>query len=398
MTDPALTSSNYNEFKQKQLDQLAKIFYDPTMGYVGANQLIRQARDMGITLQDNEIKQWYGDQKVNQLWKQSKNVVEKSFLPIRAPGPGYIQADLIDMRKYEKANDGMAWILTVIDVYTGEAFARALPDKKAETVGPHLEEILGWFIEIRDNKVRSRVKVKRVTLTTDDGGEFKGKLTKFLKENNVDHYIANPNDNTKTRTALVENFNRIILKKIFKFIYGPLAKGRKPFRYVDILPILVDNYNKYKSEQFARNDPISFYDPFQIGDYVRHILPGTIFTKPTREPAYSSEIYRIVARDGARYKLMSLPDFKILKKSFLPRQLRKVTPPSKSMDYSLPNEKELEETVERVKKKLDRQQRFKRLQRESQLDVSKSGEIVVPEHLKPAKEKREIRKPARFRD
>lgn len=65
--DPVKTSLNFKAPDKNMLDQLAKIFYDPAMGYVGANQLIRQARDMGITLQDNEIKQWYEDQKVNQL-------------------------------------------------------------------------------------------------------------------------------------------------------------------------------------------------------------------------------------------------------------------------------------------------------------------------------------------
>ena len=65
-------------------------------------------------------------------------------------------------------------------------------------------------------------------------------------------------------------------------------------------------------------------DNLKIGDFVR--IPNqetkSLFSKNARLTNYSDEVYRIVARDRARYKLIKGAD--ILPISYLPRQLLKV--------------------------------------------------------------------------
>src|SRR5690606_15445208 len=208
---------------------LAQIFYNPKAGYIGPSKLIEVARKLNVPLSDASIRKWYNGQKVNQLWKQSKNKIKKLFVPIRAPEPGYLQADLIDMNKYHKTNDGYCWLLTVIDVYTREGFVVPLKSKTEKEVSSILINIFDSY----PHPVKA--------LTTDDGTEFKGPLTSYLEGKGIKLYIANLNDNTKTRTALVENFNRIILKKIFKSIhrgstpFNPKGESPLPFRYIDVI-------------------------------------------------------------------------------------------------------------------------------------------------------------------
>lgn len=53
----------------------------------------------------------------------------------------FVQMDLAEMQNHAKENDGMRYILTMIDVFSRFAFAIPLPNKKGDTVAEALKNV-----------------------------------------------------------------------------------------------------------------------------------------------------------------------------------------------------------------------------------------------------------------
>ena len=317
-------------------DKLAKLFYDPKTGFISAGKLIQKAVDNGIYLPESAIRKWYDEQEVNQIYHEKPASKESSmYYKVVAPHIGYLEADLIDMRNLARYNGGYKWILNIIDLRSRYVWAKAVKSKKAADVSPFVEQVI--------ESVSKRYPANIITLTTDDGGEFKGQLREFLDRYNIDHYIANPNDNTKRRTAHIESWNRTLLRMLFKALHSA-----NNWKWIDILPAIIYNHNHTINKQISdRNHQLTPYDvyirgrksyekkvPFvdnlAIGDYVRiraieSDSTEAAFKKKTREQKYSQTVYRIIGRDGVRYMLTKPETLLILNKSYLPRQLLKVS-------------------------------------------------------------------------
>jgi len=120
------------------------------------------------------------------------------------------QADLIDLRKLMLQNDGVKYILTIIDVFSKYAICVPLKNKKALSIADQFFEIFS-------------VMAPRI-LQTDNGKEFLGKPYSPL--------------------SYIERFNQTIKKKIFTWLANQAAQGRRNSgRYIDVLQDLVYNYN-----------------------------------------------------------------------------------------------------------------------------------------------------------
>lgn len=353
------------------MDALTELFYSPETGFCGLKQLLKLAKENKLKLSSGEITEWYKNQSINQVFRKD---YKTSNIPFYAKKVGQIQADLIDISLLARKNDNYKWILTVIDVKT--RFAWAFPLKKKNPA-----EILEKFYQIQSDL--KNVGKDIVTLTVDDGGEFKGVVKAWCKSQEIPIWIANPTQNTKGRTGLVEGYNRTLLRKMFKWM-----KSGDNYRWVEFLDDFVKNTNSEKSlkKSFLTLD-LQIIDPFDIGDFVRIILPRTIFSKPSREPSWSDKVYRILTRDHARYKLTD-DEFKVLPLAYLPKQLQKVSKHSNILDSNSLKESQLEKRI--VTK-----------QRQSNLDMSKvighEKEIAIPKRL-VVTGKRKAKIPSRFRD
>ena len=323
------------------LEKLANIFYDPKTGFVGLNKLIEKAEQNGIYLPESKIKKWYYNQDVNQIYKEKKDSRD-NYYKVVAPAVGYLEADLIDISNLARYNHGYKWILNMIDLRSRYVWAAPVKSKTAEEIAPFVEKVI--------KSVSRRYPKNIITLTTDDGGEFKGPLKVFLDRNDIDHYIANPNNNTKRRTAHVESWNRNLLRMLFKVLHV-----RNNWDWVTILPDLIYNHNHSINKQISITDfskknvmhditpydvfikhmkshevKVPFHDDLKIGDYVRirSFDPDSSesnFRKKTREQKYTKTVYRIIGREGVRY-LLTLPgSLEALEQKYLPRQLLKVS-------------------------------------------------------------------------
>ena len=139
--------------------------------------------------------------------------------------PGQIvQSDLIDMQKYSGSNSGYNFILVVIDCFSKKLYAEALKNKSAEETANALRKIF------------ERIPFPIQTLIFDEGLEYKNRhVNLLLTEYNVHSYHIK----SKLKASSAERVNKTIKNKIWKYF---TETGRK--RWIEILPELVENYNK----------------------------------------------------------------------------------------------------------------------------------------------------------
>ena len=151
--------------------------------------------------------------------------VRRSYAQIYAPRPGYlIEMDLSDMTALRKANDGVTFILGVIDVFSKEAWALPLKNKSAMKVTEAMRKILKMMPSI-PRHARS-----------DEGKEFFNKpFQSLMSEQGVNHYVAR---RAPMKAACIERWWRTIKGRL-----GRYMTEKNTHRYVNILSDVVAGYN-----------------------------------------------------------------------------------------------------------------------------------------------------------
>ena len=325
------------------MEKVKDIYYDPKTGYIGLNSLQKKLIENGIYLSYDEIKNWYKDQQVNQIYKEGNYM--KSYHTIKAPlnMVGCFQMDLMITERFYKQNKGYKYILNIIDVYSRMAFSFLLKTKTPKEVAPHVEKV----IQLTNNKVP-------LFFTTDNGTEFLGEVEELFEKYNVMVYVNDPNSsNAKHITGIVERFNRTLWNRIRKYMYA-----HDTLTYYDVLDDLVYNYNntvhstikvkpidvwsgKVKPENINENNVETI--EFQIGDKVRHKKVHQTFTKKGFEPVYSIKTYTVEGKLGNKYLLSN-------GKYYLPDQLNIATSSTENTFNKTLKDNKLDIKKERVLK------------------------------------------------
>ena len=138
-------------------------------------------------------------------------------------------ADLVDMKDFEEENDGMKWILTVINVFSKFGWMKPLKNKSGESVALALKSIFK--------------KRKPKFLWTDRGKEFwNAKVKNLLKEEGVKLYSTE----NEEKSSVVERWNRTMKEKMWK-----MFTERNSCVFLDQLDDLVLQYNKKKHSSIA---------------------------------------------------------------------------------------------------------------------------------------------------
>ena len=229
-------------------------------------------------------------------------------------------ADLADMKAFEKDNDGYTFLLMVIDIFSKYGWIVPLKNKKGVNVAKALENI---FQERKPKK-----------LWTDKGAEFYNKDVKKL----LDIYSTE----NEEKSSIVERWIRTMKEKMWKYF-----TDNNTYRYIDILPDLVKDYNntvhtsikmtpieasKKENELTAwRNlypDRYKIHNlrtpKFSVGDEVRITKKKKVFEKgyTTRWTEEIFTIKKIQNTDPITYKLEDLQGEEI-KGSFYEPELQK---------------------------------------------------------------------------
>ena len=136
--------------------------------------------------------------------------------------------DLIDMKIYEKQNNGYKYILTVIDYFTKYVWAEPLKDTQSLSVK-------NAMIKITDE---SNTMPK--TFQADNGSEFKGEFSDWTHSNNID--LIKTLSYSPTSNGLIENYNKQLRKVIRE---GTIRYNS--LNWVNHLNEYTNNHNNHKN-------------------------------------------------------------------------------------------------------------------------------------------------------
>ena len=242
----------------------------------------------------------------------------------------HFQADLVDMSKFAKENNGYKWILNVIDTFSKKLWAFKIKNKSAKSVLDVIKPLLE--------------KHKPQKLETDLGTEFKNeKLQNLLKKHKIDHYSVS----SDRKCAIVERVNRTLKTRMYRAF---TAQGSH--RWIDILDDLVAGYNntyhtstKFKPNAVNKNNeeevrenlfpPLPARSPPKLkeGDSVRITRKKNIFEKGY-ERTWSFEVFFISKVRKTNPVTYAIEDYKgeEIEGSFYESEVQKV---DKSKDIYL---------------------------------------------------------------
>ena len=131
--------------------------------------------------------------------------------------------DLVEMPQYSKWNEGIKYLLMVIDVFSKYGWIVPLKDKKTESVSLAFDHIF------------KKSKRKPEKLWTDKGSEF---ISKHFKEFLKTHHIILYHTENEEKSSIVERWNKTMKNKMWK-----MFSANNNTIYWDKLDNLVDDYN-----------------------------------------------------------------------------------------------------------------------------------------------------------
>jgi hypothetical protein len=197
-----------------------KIYHDPNVvgSLGGVANLARALADK----KRKKTREWLSGQDAYTLHRQARKTFPRR--PTIVSGPGVqLQADLMDVSSHAERNDGVKFLLTVVDVFSRLAWAVPLRDKSGREVSDALRQTFAG----------SGYK----KLQTDKGTEFRNaRVREFLREEGTRWFSS---ENEVIKASLVERFNRTLRRKIHAY----LTRFREG-RYIDRLSEMVDAYNR----------------------------------------------------------------------------------------------------------------------------------------------------------
>ena len=197
--------------------KLQQIYYDPKR--VGSNGGVAALRKV---VPEKNVEQWLSEQDAYTLHKPVRRHFKRRCVVVCGPNQQW-QADLVDMSRLKKSNDGTTLLLTVIDVFSKRAWCIPLKNKSAASLVAAFTQLL-----------RER---PPITLQTDTGSEFLNRsVQKLLKQYGVHHFSTH---NEETKASIVERFNRTLKTRMLRYFTNSHS-----VRYLDVLQDFVRSYNK----------------------------------------------------------------------------------------------------------------------------------------------------------
>ena len=204
---------------------LKGVYYDPANAgsFSGPDKLYRYVRKAGkYVISKHRIRQWLHRQEAYSLQRPVRRHFKRNTV-ITTGIDDQWDADLIDMSKYKTDNNGQAYVLIVIDIFSKYVWLRSLSTKMGKDVERAFAEILD------EGRHPNRVR-------TDKGQEFRSKeFNRLLKDRRIEHLYA---QNTEIKANYAERAIKTIKSKIHRYMTYKMSN-----HYTDHLQDFADNYN-----------------------------------------------------------------------------------------------------------------------------------------------------------
>jgi Integrase core domain/Chromo (CHRromatin Organisation MOdifier) domain len=207
---------------RKDIAQAAKAIYYDASNPAGFGGLSRIAK--ALTVKDqHRVRKWLQSQRVYTLHKPVRKRYDTRVYKVGGIDFQW-QADLCEMQQHASLNNGMRYILTVIDIFSRYAWAEPIAAKSGQN-------IVNAFRKIFQKSGRKPLK-----LQTDQGKEFENATFRsFLREQgNIKHFTVK----SQFKAAIVERYNRTLKEKLWRYFTYTGS-----YRWLEVLPLLVQAYN-----------------------------------------------------------------------------------------------------------------------------------------------------------
>jgi len=145
--------------------------------------------------------------------------------------------DLASIENIAKYNDGIKFLLILIDIFSRFLIIKPLKNKKSLTVANALKLIF-------ENNSR-----KPKVIRFDQGGKFKSEVKKYLKKMGI-HVFYTQNNRIKA------NYAERVIRTIKNIIYS-YCMEKQTYRYIDVLQDIVDSYNNTPHQSLGGTTPAS---------------------------------------------------------------------------------------------------------------------------------------------
>ena len=307
-------------------EYLSSVYYNPkrTGGLGGVERLYLDVKKDGkYNISRAQLKKWLMKQDTYTLHKPARRNYRRNRVIVGGIDELW-QMDLADMQSIAD-NDGYRYLLVCIDVFSKYVWVIPLKDK----TGPAL--VTAFKVILRSGRKPQKIQ-------TDQGTEFFNKHFKALmKEEEIQLY----NTYNETKASVVERVIRTLKTRMWRYF-----TAKKTMRYIDVLPALVDSYNRSKHRSIQKKpinvtqdnerevwhtlygerenkEPVKY--KFEIGDQVRINKMKRTFEKGYL-PNFSKEIFTIsqqIPRQPPVYKLKDY-DQEELSGTFYNEELQKV--------------------------------------------------------------------------
>lgn len=201
------------------------------------------------------------------LHKQTRRPLTNTYYILR-PHELY-QMDLVEVRKISKENDGVNYLLCIIEVFSRKLFVYALVNKKGETVEKALIEWLS----------KRNLPKRKILCGVDMGNEFLNiRVKTLLKNHNITLYV----DHGNHKGAYIERAQKTLQKMIFQYL-----SHFEKMRYVDVLQDIVSTYNNRGHKSLNYNSP-NFAEKKENEDFIRgiHMFRYSKKAMKRRKPKY----------------------------------------------------------------------------------------------------------------
>ena len=233
--------------------------------------------------------------------------------------------DLVEMQPFAKFNNGVKYILMLIDVFSKYGWAVPLKTKTGITVADALTRLF-------------KKQSPPAMLWSDKGKEFYNKhVGEVLRKNNIKLYSTE----NEEKASVVERWNRTIKTSMWKYFSANNTK-----KYIDILDKLVDKYNNTYHRSIGctptvARQPASYQHvfnnlyakkvearkqvpKFQLGDQVRIFKKKKTFEKGFT-PNWTEELFTISSVKDTKPPTYSIQDLKgePIRGSFYETELQK---------------------------------------------------------------------------
>jgi hypothetical protein len=209
--------------------KLKELYYNLQTGLSSAQQLYINVNKDGKIVTLKQVKEWLSKQQTQQVFGKKKKLYNAII-----EGINDYQMDIMFFLQYKKQNDGYDGIVNFLNITTRMAYFYAIKGKKQAEIN----RVFDLFYNEVDEKINN--------ITSDNEASFNKTIKRYPS---IKHYKADVGD--KTKTGMVERFNRTLRGKIDKYL-----KLHKTKTWYKVLPELVSNYNssKHSTTKLAPKD------------------------------------------------------------------------------------------------------------------------------------------------